>query len=853
MRAEPRAAKENTSFLSDRWPLLALIALIFFFPLVSQSYFITRLGVILGLYAISVTGITLLTRYSGIVSLGHSAFFAMGAYISALLTVKVGLNAWLSMGFAAIGTVIAAYLFSVPFLKLRATILAMATLGLGQIVGYLVQDWHEVTGGMSGIKRIPYLDVGPFVFSKDWQILYLAGFFLVLFAFFAENIGRTRLGRAYHAIRTNETAAMAAGVDVQKNMRNVFCFSALISSFAGSLLAHFVTFISPDWFTLDFSFTLLIIVIIGGANIWATLVTGIVLLGLSEVFRGFQNISLGLYATLLIVALFAFPDGLSAVLFHPSRAARKKAARYGEPHSVPPSPPKRREGTILEAKGVSMFFGGTEALSAVSLSVEYGQIVGIIGPNGAGKTTLMNVLNGFLPPWGGTIEFKNRDVTNAPAHRMAGFGAGRTFQLINLFKGMTVIENVMVGCHVKGRSGIFASGLNLKKARDEERAIWDAAVRSLRTFGLMEKAYDIVDTLSFGEQRLVELARALAMEPDLLFLDEPAAGLNTAEAKNLAAMLRRIREQGITILLVEHNMPLVMSVSDMVCVLDFGRRIAFGSPDEVSRDEEVIRAYLGKESSRAPAQPTEAKRPSGRARSNQGVLLDVDNITAGYSSLMVLREISFSLEKGETLAVIGPNGAGKTTLLWALSGLLQPKVGRITLEGRDLTGWNTYGTVRAGIGHVAAGMHVFRSLSVEDNLLLGAYGRPSGSPHLKSVFKYFPVLERKRRQAAGSLSGGEKQMLAIGRTLMSDLKLLLLDEPSAGLAPLLVQRLFEILGDLREELGVTILLVEQNAEAALGFADRGLVLAQGRIMLKGEASALIDDEEVKRIYLGTGG
>jgi len=219
----------------------------------------------------------------------------------------------------------------------------------------------------------------------------------------------------------------------------------------------------------------------------------------------------------------------------------------------------------------------------------------------------------------------------------------------------------------------------------------------------------------------------------------------------------------------------------------------------------------------------------------------------------VLREISFSLEKGETLAVIGPNGAGKTTLLWAISGLLQPKVGKIVLEGRDVTGWDTYGAVRAGIGHVAAGMHVFSSLSVEDNLLLGAYGRPTSSQHLKSVFRYFPVLERKRRQVAGSLSGGEKQMLAIGRTLMSDLKLLLLDEPSAGLAPLLVQRLFEILGDLRKELGVTILLVEQNAEAALGFADRGLVLAQGRIMLKGEATALIDDEEVKRIYLGTGG
>jgi branched-chain amino acid transport system ATP-binding protein len=235
------------------------------------------------------------------------------------------------------------------------------------------------------------------------------------------------------------------------------------------------------------------------------------------------------------------------------------------------------------------------------------------------------------------------------------------------------------------------------------------------------------------------------------------------------------------------------------------------------------------------------------------VLLNVEGITAGYGRLMVLRDISFSMTKGETLAVIGPNGAGKTTLLWALSGMVRPKAGHVSFEDADITGWDPSKVVKLGIGHVLEGMRVFRQLSVEDNLMLGAYGRKIDGPKsLQAVYKYFPVLEKKRRQTAGSLSGGEKQMLAIARTLMCELKLLLLDEPSAGLAPLLVKRLFEILSDLRKEFELTILLVEQNAEIALGFADRGMVLAQGQLMLEGPAGDLMKDPEVKRIYLGEG-
>jgi branched-chain amino acid transport system permease protein len=592
------------TLLKRRWKLFVLAAILLLFPLVGlKSYFVNRVGILVALYAVSVTGVTLLTRYGGVISLGHSAFFAFGAYISAILTTRYGVNPWAAMLIGAMATVIGAFVFSVPFLKLRRAYLAMATLGLGEAVVLLIKDL-KITGGVSGIPGIPRLSIGPLALGHDWQIFYIFGLLLFFFAYLTENVGQTRLGRAYHAIRTNETAAKAMGINSQWELCKVFCFSALICSLTGSVFAHFIAFISPESFSIDFSFALLIIVIIGGANIWGAILTTVVLTGFSEVFRGFQDLSMGFYGLLLVVSLFVFPEGLSARLFPNSRRKRKSPSDtqvVDEPRDELPEPVKqnRRVGHILEVSGVSKRFGGTEALSKVSLTVDYNQVVGIIGPNGAGKTTLLNVINGFLKPGEGHVAFKGADVTRKAPHEMARIGLCRTFQLVNLFKGMTVLENVMVGGHLKGDSGIFVGGLNLRKARKEESFIQGKAMDSLRFLELTEKAHHLVESLSFGEQRLVELARALTIGPDLLLLDEPAAGLNTAETERLADTIRRLRATGITIVLVEHNVPLVMSVSDMVYVLEFGRGIAFGPPQEIMRHEEVIRAYLGQEADSA--------------------------------------------------------------------------------------------------------------------------------------------------------------------------------------------------------------------------------------------------------------
>jgi branched-chain amino acid transport system permease protein len=589
-----------STLIKNHWHILLLIAVVALFPLLSPSYFITLLGIILVINGIIIIGMTLLIRYIGVFSMGQSAFFLTGAYISGSLTAHGHLNPWLAMGIAALASVFAAYLFCAPFLKLRAIYLGIATLGLAQVMYIVAKNLDQITGGVAGLTGIPYLNIGSLTLGEDWQQFYLSGLFLIFFAFIGNNVGRTRLGRAYLAIHSNETAAQAAGINVEQNMRDIFCFAALLASLAGSLLAHFITFLSPDSFAPESSLTYLIIVIIGGANIWAGLLTMVVLMGFSESARGLQDLSTGLFALLLIVAFFLFPDGLSAVLFKKGKAAKKMAVKYlsdvkGNIMDTPSMAQgsEKKGGRILDISNLSMRYGGTEALSQVSFSVDYGQIVGIIGPNGAGKTTLLNAMNGYLIPPQGKIIYRDTDVTKKPPHEMARMGVGRTFQLINLFKGMTVIENVMVGCHLKGKSGIFESGLRFKRARYEERTIFNTAVKALHLLDLMDRAYEIVDNLSFGEQRAVELARALAMEPDLLFLDEPAAGLNTVEAVRLGSTLCRIRDMGITIILVEHNTSLVMSVSDRVCVLNFGKVIAWGTPEHVCRHEEVIQAYLG--------------------------------------------------------------------------------------------------------------------------------------------------------------------------------------------------------------------------------------------------------------------
>jgi branched-chain amino acid transport system ATP-binding protein len=539
------------------------------------------------------------------------------------------------------------------------------------------------------------------------------------------------------------------------------------------------------------------------------------------------------------------------------------AQEVGENEAVPVAPARRARdgagadqvasGVLLEAQDLSIHFGGLKAVDHVSLQVPEGQIVALIGPNGAGKTTFFNAASRLQKLSGGVMKFAGVDVTKMSTANTARLGIARTFQGLRIYPNMSVLENVLVGCHQHERTGLWAGGLGLPHQRREERRSRERAMQALVAVGLEGTATLPAASLPYGSQRLVEIARALASEPRLLLLDEPAAGMNAAERAHLVEQIGRIRDSGITVLLVEHDIELVMGISQYVYVLDYGRLISEGSPEQVQKDPAVIEAYLGVKTDRGQDLCQTRDLASGTCAEPEDLLV-VERLVTCYGSIQALHGVSFSVPKGEVVTILGANGAGKTTLLHTISGLLRSSQGLVNYKGTDITRLAPEKIAAQGLRQVPEGRRLFRDLSVEDNLVVGSSGRRDWRASLNDdiayVYELFPILGERRKQAAGTLSGGECQMLAIGRALVGKPELLVLDEPSMGLAPLVVERIFEALAELNKR-GLTMLMVEQSAEMALSLAHRGIVLQTGNVVVSGLAADLRKDDRVRAGYLGS--
>ncbi len=799
-------------------------------------------------FALACMALNILVGYTGLTSFGHGAWFGLAAYAAGMSQRDLFPGSFflpLALGLVIVVTLAAVFGFLI--LRRRGVYFSLLTLALAAMLYSVAFRWTEFTGGENGLGGItrPQLAGVSFESAAAYYALVAGLAFAAVVTLW--RFHRSPLGSVLVAIRENEQRARFIGYPTNRVKLTAFVFSAGLTGLAGMLLAFNNRMTSAEPISVAFSGELLAMVVIGGMRSFLGPALGALFFvifrdSLSRVTENWL-----LFFGLLFVAFIVFsPTGLVGLWERATARWRKvadgeaaMAQRLAGTVTLPAflRPAHADEEVILEARGLAKHFGGIHAVKDMSLRLRNRTLHALIGPNGAGKTTAFNLISGLFAPDRGTVTLAGQSIAGRSPEQVTLAGIGRSFQITNLFASLSVAENVRLAVQARHprRYAVWTDAASLADVNLD-------AAEVMRTMGLAGMESAPAASLSYGGQRLLDMALALATRPRVLLLDEPLAGLAAVERERVGHLIKGISTE-LPVLLVEHDIDRVFALADAVTVMNDGEVLVDGTVDDARDSPRVQAVYIGA-GSHALA---ERDRPSAARAST---LLRLDGVNTFYGKSHILRDVSFEVHDNEIVALLGRNGAGKSTLLKTVIGVAAPASGSITLGDEALARRPAAEIARRGVAYVPQGRGLFAGMSVAENMELGRLKRRNGTGmhwDEEKIFAFFPRIKQRWRSPADYLSGGEQQMVAVARALSGDTRVLLLDEPFEGLAPAVVEELFEAFDKLRHE--VAILIVDHHLDLALALSDRTVALERGEVTHVGPSAALSRDLELRRKVL----